>query len=93
MSIRFARKSTARITAVSAIILVGTEILGVAAATGWAIGGLMELGAVITLILTALLVAGGLAILWKFSRRVLDVELNGQSVEILDRQPAEKQRT
>jgi len=91
MSVQFSRKGVARATAVSAVILVGTEILGVAVATGWAIGGLMELGDVVTLALTALLAAGGLAVLAKFTRRVIDVELKGHSVEILDRQPAEDQ--
>ncbi|APF37800.1 hypothetical protein IMF23_02940 [Chelatococcus daeguensis] len=89
MSVQFARKGLARATAVSAVILVGTEILGVAVATGWAIGGLMELGDVATLMLTFLLAAGGVAVLAKFTRRVIDVELKGHSVEILDRQPAE----
>lgn len=91
MSVHFSSKGVARLTAVSAVILVGTEILGVAAATGWAIGGLMELGDTVTLTLTAVLAAGGLAVLAKFARQVIDVELKGQSVEILDRQPAEDQ--
>jgi len=92
MSVHFSKKGIARVTAVSAVILVGTEILGVAVATGWALGGLLELGDVVTLTLTALLAAGGLAVLAKFARRVIDVELKGHSVEILERQPVEDQR-
>ena len=42
------------ITVISLSILVGTEVFGVALASGWAIAGLFELGATISYVLMAI---------------------------------------
>jgi len=69
-------KSTARInwqnliTVVSVLILIGTEVFGVAFAAGWAIAGLFELGDVAGYVLMALFSLVGLwtmSVLWRRS--------------------------
>ncbi len=55
-------------TLVSVAILVGTELIGAAAAAGWAIGGLFALGAVITHVLQAVLVLVAVVGLFYFLR-------------------------
>ncbi len=62
------------VTAISVIILVGTEILGAALAFGWAMGGLLELGGVLTAVLIGVSVMAGLYGIYSFARRVLAVE-------------------
>ena len=44
------------LTIVSVAVLVGTEFIGAAGAAGWAIGGLFQLGELITHLLEAVLV-------------------------------------
>jgi hypothetical protein len=56
------------ITVVSVMILIGTEIFGLALAGGWAIAGLFELGPTVGYILMglfSLLGVYGLAALWR----------------------------
>jgi hypothetical protein len=56
------------ITIVSVLILIGTEVFGVAFAGGWAIAGLFELGSTVAYVLVALfslLGAWALLSLWR----------------------------
>ncbi len=55
-------------TLVSVAILVGTELIGAAAAAGWAIGGLFALGPLITHGLQAVFLLGALTGLFYFLR-------------------------
>ncbi len=58
------------VTVVSVLILIGTEVFGVAFAAGWAIAGLFELGDTISYALMALFTALGLYAmirLWRLS--------------------------
>jgi hypothetical protein len=55
-------------TLVSVAILVGTELIGAAAAAGWAIGGLFALGPLITHVLQTVFVLGALVGLFYFLR-------------------------
>jgi hypothetical protein len=66
--------TTNLLTIVSVVILVGTEILGVALAAGWAIAGLLQLGQTISYILMALFCALGIWALVQFTRRAVTVE-------------------
>lgn len=66
--------TTNLLTIVSVVILVGTEIIGVALAAGWAIAGLFQLGQTISYILMALFTALGVWALVQFTRRALTVE-------------------
>jgi O-antigen ligase len=62
------------ITIVSIMLLVGTEVLGVAVAAGWAVAGLFELGNTVGYVLMAvfsLLALYILVILW---RRCVEIE-------------------
>ena len=67
-----ARKPRARpaIVVASVAILVGTEVFGLALATAWAVGGLLELGASVTYAIGAGLVAVGAYVTVPFVRRV-----------------------
>ncbi len=58
-------------TLLSVAILVGTELVGAGAAAGWAIGGLFNLGPVITHTLEGLLVLTALTGLYFFLRAAL----------------------
>jgi hypothetical protein len=61
------------VTLVSVMVLVGTEVLGVALAAGWAIAGLFELGEVvrtILMVLFSLLGLYALHALWKSATTV-----------------------
>ena len=61
------------ITIVSVLILVGTEVFGVALAGGWAIAGLFELGEIAAYVLMVLLSLLGLyamAALWRSAVKV-----------------------
>ncbi|MGY6645063.1 MAG: hypothetical protein ACXIVD_07560 [Salinarimonas sp.] len=67
----------AYLIAISAVILVGTEVIGVAAATAWAVGGLLHLGAILTWVLGAALCAGAAWVTWIFARNAWRVEREG----------------
>jgi large-conductance mechanosensitive channel len=62
------------VTAASVAVLVGAEVFGLAFATGWAIGGLFELGPVVTYAIEGLLCAGGIFVMVALMRRVIAVE-------------------
>ncbi|HVL74116.1 MAG TPA: hypothetical protein VM434_19765 [Beijerinckiaceae bacterium] len=62
------------VTAASVAVLVGAEVFGLAFATGWAIGGLFELGPLVTYAIEALLGAGGVVVMVALMRRVIAVE-------------------
>jgi hypothetical protein len=61
-------------TVISVAVLVGTEIMGAALAGGWALGGLIELGPIVTYALMAIFGACGVALLVMFVRSALHVE-------------------
>ncbi len=61
------------VTIVSVLILIGTEVFGVALAAGWAIAGLFELGPTMAYVLMGLFSLLGLyamVALWRTSVRV-----------------------
>ena len=61
------------VTVISVIILVGTEIFGVALAAGWAIAGLFELGQAVAYLLMAVFSLFGLyllVLLWRHATAV-----------------------
>ncbi len=61
------------ITIVSVLILIGTEVFGVALSAGWAIAGLFELGNTVAYVLMglfSLLGLYGMLALWRTSVRV-----------------------
>ena len=61
------------ITIVSAMILIGTEVFGVAVAAGWAIAGLFELGDTVSYALMLLfsgLGAWAMLVLWRRATQV-----------------------
>lgn len=62
------------ITIVSIMILIGTEVFGVAIAAGWAIAGLFELGDIVGYILMGLFSLFGAWILLNLWRRCTTVE-------------------
>lgn len=62
---------TNAMTLLSVAILVGTELVGAGAAAGWAIGGLFQLGAVITHMLEGLLILTALTGLFYFLRAAI----------------------
>lgn len=62
------------VTLLSMTVLVGTEVMAVALATAWAIGGMLELGHAVTLGLMALFGAGGVYVIAKFVLQALKVE-------------------
>lgn len=62
------------VTVISLSILVGTEVFGVALASGWAIAGLFELGATVSYILMAIFSAVGVWAMAGFIRGALKVE-------------------
>jgi hypothetical protein len=62
------------ITVISLSILVGTEVFGVALASGWAIAGLFELGATVSYILMAIFSAGGVWAMAGFIKGALKAE-------------------
>ena len=59
------------VTLASVAVLVGTELIGAGGAAGWAIGGLMGIGDLLTHILQALLIACALIALFFFLRAAL----------------------
>ena len=62
------------LTIVSVAVLVGTELVGAAGAAGWAIGGLFQLGDLITHILEVALILLALFGLTRFLHAVLGHE-------------------
>ena len=62
---------TNAVTLASVSVLVGTELVGAGAAAGWAIGGLFQLGDLITHALETSLVALALVGLFYFLRAAL----------------------
>jgi hypothetical protein len=62
------------ITVVSVLILIGTEVFGVALAAGWAIAGLLELGETVSYVLMALFCLLGLYAMLVLWRRAVTVE-------------------
>lgn len=68
----------ATLTVVASVaILVGTEVFGVAIATAWALGGLLEFSPTITYAIGTLLVGLGLYIMVPFVRRAWRLEAAG----------------
>jgi len=65
---------TNAVTLISVGVLVGTELVGAGVAAGWAIGGLFQLGDLITHALEAVLVLGALTGLFYFLRAALSHE-------------------
>jgi hypothetical protein len=61
-------------TIVSVAILVGTELVGVAWATGWAVAGLFQLGDIVAYIFQGIFVLGAIAILVAFMRQAMKIE-------------------
>lgn len=59
------------LTLLSVAILVGTELIGAGAAAGWAIGGLFNLGSLLTHALEGVLVVSALTALYYFLRAAL----------------------
>jgi uncharacterized membrane protein len=59
------------VTLASVAVLVGTELIGAGGAAGWAIGGLMGLGELLTHILQALFIACAVVGLFFFLRAAL----------------------
>ena len=62
---------TNAVTLISVAVLVGTELVGAGAAAGWAIGGLFQLGDLVTHGLEAALVLIALTGLYYFLRAAL----------------------
>jgi hypothetical protein len=62
------------ITVISVAILVGTELVGIAWAAGWALGGLMGLPPLVSRGVEVLGAAFGLLLVYYFVRAALKVE-------------------
>lgn len=62
------------LTVVSVTVLVGTEVLGAALAAGWALAGLLELGAMVEYAFMAIFGALGLWAIVAFVRSALKIE-------------------
>ena len=65
---------TNAVTLMSVAVLVGTELVGAGFAAGWAIGGLFQLGELVTHVLEAALVLCALTGLFYFLRAALSHE-------------------
>ncbi|MCC5976444.1 MAG: hypothetical protein JJU21_00135 [Salinarimonas sp.] len=72
-------RASAYLITISAVILVGTEVIGIAAATAWALGGLLQLGVLLTWILGAVMCVAAAWITWIFARNAWSVEKEGLS--------------
>jgi hypothetical protein len=66
--------TTNLVTVVSVGILVGTEIVGVALAAGWALAGLFNLGQHVGWALMALFGALGMYGLYRFMKKAVELE-------------------
>lgn len=62
------------LTLVSVAILVGTELVGAGGAAGWALGGLFQLGEVLTRGLEAFFILSALTGLYYFMRTAIKHE-------------------
>ena len=62
------------VTVISVGILVGTELIGVALAAGWAIAGLFGLGQQVSWVLMALFCVAGAYGLYRFMKRAVELE-------------------
>ena len=62
---------TNAVTLASVGVLVGTELIGAGGAAGWAIGGLLGLGDLLTHLLQAVLIGAALVGLYVFLRAAL----------------------
>jgi hypothetical protein len=62
------------VTIVSVMILIGTEVFGVALAGGWALAGLLELGEQVGYALMAIFSLGAAYVMWVVWRRSIAVE-------------------
>jgi hypothetical protein len=69
-----ALKSSNMLTLVSLTILVGTEVMAVALASAWALGGLFELGPIITYGIMALFSGAGLYLMVRFVQQASRIE-------------------
>jgi hypothetical protein len=67
-------KSSNMLTIVSLTILVGTEVMAVALASAWALGGLFELGPIITYAMMAVFSAAGLFLMVRFVQQAVRIE-------------------
>jgi amino acid transporter len=67
-------RGTASLVAISVVIIVGTEVIGVAAATAWALGGLFQLGPIVTWSIGTVLCGAGAYLIYRFGRNVWLVE-------------------
>jgi len=67
-------RGTASLVTISVIILVGTEVIGVAAATAWALGGLLQLGSIVTWAIGVVLCTAGAYLTYRFGSNVWFVE-------------------
>jgi hypothetical protein len=65
---------TSLITICSAAILIGTELLGAAWASGWALAGFFQLGSTVELILQGLFALCALYAIFVFLRQATRVE-------------------
>ena len=62
------------LTYVSVLILVGTEVYGVALATAWALGGFFELGDAITNALYGIMAVFATYVMYVFGRKAYGVD-------------------
>jgi len=69
-----ATHGTASLVAISVIVLVGIQAVGVAAATAWALGGLLQIGPVLTWALGTVFCTLGAYITYRFGRSAWSVE-------------------
>ncbi len=67
-------RASAHLVIISAVIIVGTEVIGIAAATAWALGGLLQLGALMTWILGTVMCIAAARVTWIFARHAWTVE-------------------
>ena len=71
MAARGSINTTNAITLASVAVLVGTELVGAGGAAGWAIGGLFQLGDLLTHLLEGVLILLALVGLFYFLRAAL----------------------
>jgi len=62
------------LTVVSVLILIGTEVFGVALAAGWALAGLFELGDTVGHVLMGLFSLAALYVVYMLWRRAAHIE-------------------
>ncbi len=64
----------ALMSAIGAMLLIVTEMLGAVFALAWAVGSMLGLGETATLVLVAIMGLPGLYVAWALVRRILRVE-------------------